>query len=413
MKVDGPARETFAAQLTPPGRGAVATIGVRGPRATEIVDARLRLSRGGSLRQRGEGAIVLGAWDGAGEGKEELVAVRWGEEGVDLHCHGGTAAPAAVLETLVAGGAQAVGWQEWVGRTEENRLSAAAKVCLAKATTARTAEILLGQYRGALRRDWGAAVERLRQGDAEGGRQAIEELLARGEFGRRLTSGWRLAVVGPPNVGKSTLVNALLGYERSIAYDLPGTTRDVVTGQTALDGWPVEVADTAGLRAGGEALEAEGMARGVASAAGADCVLWLEDVRKVDAGDASEAGWGAGGAEWWNEVGDRRRIVRVYNKVDLIAPAAVEALRARHSADEDPPQVVSAKSGAGIERLLQVVVERLVPTPWSGETGVPITGEQTAALTLALEQCNAGDLEGGVATLARFLEATGVGAGRG
>ena len=85
-------------------------------------------------------------------------------------------------------------------------------------------------------------------------RRAIDELeilIKRSEVGLRLVSGWRVVLAGRPNVGKSRLLNALAGYDRAIVDPTPGTTRDVVTIRTALDGWSVELSDTAGLRAGG------------------------------------------------------------------------------------------------------------------------------------------------------------------
>src|SRR5206468_2220750 len=82
---------------------------------------------------------------------------------------------------------------------------------------------------------------------------------------------------GAPNVGKSSLVNALAGYQRSIVAPTPGTTRDVVATTLAIDGWPVELSDTAGLHGEGEQLERAGMARARAAAAAADLCVWVLD----------------------------------------------------------------------------------------------------------------------------------------
>ncbi len=83
--------------------------------------------------------------------------------------------------------------------------------------------------------------------------------------------------MGAPNVGKSSLVNALAGYERSIVAPTPGTTRDVVTTNIAIDGWPIELADTAGLREATEALEGEGIDRARSAGQSSDLVLWVLD----------------------------------------------------------------------------------------------------------------------------------------
>src|SRR6185503_7750192 len=104
-------------------------------------------------------------------------------------------------------------------------------------------------------------------------------LLALAEVGLHLTTPWRVVFAGPPNVGKSSLVNALLGYPRAIVYDQPGTTRDVLTASTAFDGWPFELRDTAGLRDGIslDSVEVEGVARARAQIATADLVVFVHD----------------------------------------------------------------------------------------------------------------------------------------
>ena len=97
------------------------------------------------------------------------------------------------------------------------------------------------------------------------------------DVGLRLIAGWRVVLAGRPNVGKSRLLNALTGYDRAIVDATPGTTRDVVTARTALDGWPVELADTAGLRPSDDPIEASGVALARARQGEADLVLVVLD----------------------------------------------------------------------------------------------------------------------------------------
>ncbi len=102
-------------------------------------------------------------------------------------------------------------------------------------------------------------------------------MLARAPLGLHLTKPWQIVIAGPPNVGKSSLLNAFVGYQRAIVFDQPGTTRDVVTAATAIDGWPVQVSDTAGLRSSADPLETAGADSAAQQARAADCLLLVFD----------------------------------------------------------------------------------------------------------------------------------------
>jgi tRNA modification GTPase len=176
-------------------------------------------------------------------------------------------------------------------------------------------------------------------------------------------SGWRVVVAGAPNVGKSSLVNALAGFRRSIVAAVPGTTRDLVTTRLAVDGWPVELADTAGLRAGAATLEEQGMERARSAVAAADVCLWILD--------------GADAPVWpgQEQLAAHSEAVRpVINKVDLPAAwdwgQAASALR------------VSAQTGEGLAELCEGLASWLVPDPPPPGAAVPFT----AALCDAVEQ---------------------------
>jgi len=166
-----------------------------------------------------------------------------------LHCHGGLAAVAAIEEALAAAGCSPLAWPQWALRQSDDPVAAAATVALAEACTQRTAAILLDQYHGALRRAIAEIQAAFDAGDADRARGQIEVLLSRQRLGQHLTRPWSVVLAGPSNVGKSSLMNALVGHRRAIVHATPGTTRDAVTARTAIDGWPVELCDTAGLRA--------------------------------------------------------------------------------------------------------------------------------------------------------------------
>jgi tRNA modification GTPase len=154
----------------------------------------------------------------------------------------------------------------------------------------------------------------------------------------RLSDGLVVAIAGPPNVGKSTLMNALARREVAIVSPHAGTTRDVIEIQLDLDGYPVTVVDTAGIRETDDPVEQEGVRRARARAADADLVLWL-----VDAPQDGRPQPGA--APLW--------VVR--NKIDLDAVDAVDA-RPRAPAGGDSDFAVSASRGDGVPQLIAALV---------------------------------------------------------
>ncbi len=160
---------------------------------------------------------------------------------------------------------------------------------------------------------------------------AIDHLLATARMGERVRHGARVAIIGPPNAGKSTLFNALVGRERAIVAPTPGTTRDVLEAELDLGGVPVVVVDTAGLREGGDAVEAEGRRRAQAEAERADVVvhLWPAD----------------GGAPAEPVAADR---VRVWSKADLATTGAPDGWLA-----------TAAARGQGVDRVRAAILDRV------------------------------------------------------
>jgi tRNA modification GTPase len=159
--------------------------------------------------------------------------------------------------------------------------------------------------------------------------------LADGGRGERLRHGLSVAITGPPNCGKSSLLNALAGRDAAIVSAVAGTTRDVIEVHLDLAGYPVVLADTAGLRDSNDPVEAEGVRRARARAASADLVLAVSDARE-----------GPGPAP-------DERALPVANKIDLLSPTARTALD--HSAGIVP---VSARTGEGLDRLVAALTGR-------------------------------------------------------
>lgn len=164
-----------------------------------------------------------------------------------------------------------------------------------------------------------------------------------------------MVVAGPPNVGKSSLVNALAGYQRAVVSEVAGTTRDAVSVRVAFDGWPVELIDTAGLREA-EGLEAEGIEHTKRALAGADLLVWVAD------GTAPRLI----GASWDLPV---RKVLNVINKSDAMIGWGPDP----NAADWWGTLLVSARTGSSIPELVVELVSRLVPlTPGAG-AAVPYT----------------------------------------
>lgn len=379
-----PGMPTKVVLLTPPSRSAIASLVVDGPQAAEIVGARLQTLEGGSLANRAMDRIVVGRWT-AGAG-EELVVCRRTPQQIEIHCHGGSAAVAAMIHSLVDAGCHLVMWPEWIGQYEADRITFQARVALAQVRTFRAAAILLDQFHGALSREIHSARSALEERDLDRARHLLLAMQTHASTGLQLIQPWRVVLAGPPNVGKSSLLNALVGYRRAIVYDQAGTTRDVVTAMTALDGWPIELADTAGLCQSQDAVELAGISRTYEAIARADAVVLVFDGTEQDSVDHRRF------RETWPHA------ICVYNKTDLQAYhcSAADAIR------------TSAVAGTGIDQLLAAIARRIVPNPPPPGAAVPFLREHADAVGGALCEIERQDF---VAALRRLSDITGGSAG--
>jgi tRNA modification GTPase len=360
---------TYAALLTPPGRGAVATVVVAGPQASRALERLFQSARDRPWAEYAIDEIAFGRWLASGE---EVVVCRRAADRIEIHCHGGSAAAEAILTSLAGQGCQVIDAIAWLRHEQPDRLAADAMAALSQTRTARTAAILLDQQAGALRRELRSILAALDAGDLPQAAAYLQMLQTRAAVGRHLVEPFRVVLAGPANVGKSTLINALLGYRRSIVCDQPGTTRDVVTATTAMDGWPVELADTAGLRELPETfdvgVERQGLIRTLEQAAAADVVLLVFDASGP--GTSVDALLAAVDVPAF----DHRSPLIVYNKCDLSETPPV---------DGPPGILVSARTGAGLSELLETIAGRLVPKPPTAGAGVPFLPEHVAAIERA------------------------------
>jgi tRNA modification GTPase len=351
MSPNTPATDTFVACLTPPGLGAIACLAVRGPRAWEVVRELFQPHASHPLPGEPEmGPLWLGRL-GAEVADEVVVSVKaahpvpW----VEVHCHGGREAVRMLEEAFTRRGIQARSWKQFERGADGDPLRAAAAALLAEALTVRTAGILLDQYQGAFRHAVAAIQAAGERGDQETVGRLLDRLRRYVPVGRHLGTPWRVVVAGAPNVGKSSLVNALAGFQRCVVAPTPGTTRDVVTTLIAVEGWPVELADTAGLRDAAGMVEQQGIGLARAAATAADLCLWVLDASQPPV---------------WPKL-PTAALAFVINKVDL-EPAwdLGEAAGALH---------VSARSGSGLTELCQALADWLVPDSLPAGVAVPFT----------------------------------------
>jgi tRNA modification GTPase len=362
---------TRVAELTPPGTAAIAVLAVVGPRAWEIVRGLFRPAGKPLPATPAIGLFRVGRL-GSGAGDEVVLSVRHVEPQpwVEVHCHGGRQVVAWLVESFQAQGCTPADWRDLAGPM---RLLRDLTDGLTRAPTVRTAAILLDQVNGALPRklaDLDAALAASDQSTAE---RLLAELLRFADLGRHLVEPWKVVIAGPPNVGKSSLVNALAGYQRSVVAPIPGTTRDVVTTALAFAGWPVELADTAGLRAAAEELEEAGIARARATLAAADLAVWVLDATMPPIEPDEETR---------TALADRP-LLRVVNKVDQPAAWPLETARADVQ--------VSALTGAGVADLAERIAAALVPEAPPAGAAVPYPPAVAEQLRAARNALGIGD----------------------
>ena len=219
----------------------------------------------------------------------------------------------------------------------------------------------------------------------------ITRLLATKDKGELLRTGLKVAIVGRPNVGKSSLLNAWSQSDRAIVTDLPGTTRDVVESQLVVGGIPVQVLDTAGIRETTDQVEKIGVERSRRTANAADLVLLTID---------ASAGWTEGDREIYEQV-QHRPLILVINKIDLVEESERKslqsqiqvALEAHQSCDPKSKVVTAASQNQGIDGLETAILEIVnAGKVQAADMDLAINQRQAAALTqakISLEQVQA------------------------
>lgn len=362
-----PMNDTIAAISTPFGEGALAVIRLTGPRAVALADAIFlskKKTRDLPSRVQQLGKIT----DGAHTIDDVLLSVHrapasyTGEDVVEIHCHGGILVTRRVLDAVLAHGARGAEPGEFTQRAFLNGkmdlTQAEAVMDLIRAQTDLALRAATEQLEGRL----GEKIRGIREKlldllahaeafidfpdediDPDTGaallqnldlvREQIAALLRTADQGKILREGVRTVICGEPNVGKSSLLNVLLGYERAIVSEIPGTTRDTIEEVINLRGIPLRLVDTAGLRESDDAVEREGMARTLKNIERADLVLRIADAS----------------AEFRRGDAEARSEILILNKADLGEHASwrgVDAVR------------VSCKTNAGFDALADTIFSR-------------------------------------------------------
>lgn len=403
--------DTIVALSTPSGTGAIGVVRLSGPRALELGHRVFRpgpRARDPFAFEESHRLVYGHVADGQGAVLDEvlLVAMRapatyTREDIVEIHCHGGPAAQRAVLRLLGGLGARPAEPGEFTRRAYLNgRIDLAQAEGVAGVVQARTEVALRAAVRqlegglsavlrevrrtlvGTLARveatvdfadeDLDDLDRELVARELEPVRLALDRLLATALLGRYLEQGVRTAIVGRPNVGKSSLLNALLMRERAIVSTFPGTTRDTVEELTEIGGIPLHLVDTAGLRASDDAVERLGIERSRRALEEADLVLAVfdgsQDLEEEDRLLLAELPQG--------------RTLLVANKRDLVADggptgcgddpflAGLDRAGWRGSAPDDHHDgalLVSARTGLGLDELRKAITEAVL-----GEGGLAL-----------------------------------------
>jgi len=404
-------RDTISRIATPPGAGGIGIIRVSGTDALLVARAVFRPARGGVLGEIAPYTARYGhivAADGTEIDECVLLYMRaphsyTGEDTVELQCHGGALVLREVLLRTWETGARPAEAGEFTKRAFLNgRLDLARAEGVMELISAKSARVVraarermagaLSEKIAGIRTRLLGAIAHIEAGidfpeddlpeeetgvlaaDIRAASAEVARLLAGADAGRILHEGLKTVIVGRPNVGKSSLLNALLGMERAIVTDVPGTTRDVIEEQIVVEGIPLRLLDTAGLRAAEDAVEQIGVARTEAHLADAELVLAVFDgAAPLTAEDA-------------NLIARLRncgaQMIVLCNKEDR-----VPVLTAADFAGLDAPVLfISAQAGTGLDDLRRAIADIVGRMEGDlGDGALPNKERETDALRRAAE----------------------------
>ena len=372
-------QDTIAAVATPAGKGGVGIVRVSGVDARRIANS----VTGKDLSPRQ--AVFCDFIDGDGELIDQGIAIYFagpasftGEDVLELQGHGGPVVMSLLVNQVISLGARLARPGEFSERAFlNNKLDLAQAEAVADLIDSST----LAAAKGALRslkgdfsnriNELSAEILRLRmfteaaidfpeeeidflsdeglQSGIQSLQQKLSQIRQQSKKGALLRDGLTLVFAGEPNAGKSSLMNRLVGEEASIVTSVPGTTRDVIRQQVSIQGVPIKLVDTAGLRETADVVEKEGVRRAKQEVNAADGLLLLVDL-------SVSSNWQQAADELLLTLPDIRKVMVVLNKTDLVDQPIEVPESYPHSVAQ-----ISAKTGAGLDQLSQTLVDEFAP----------------------------------------------------
>lgn len=374
----------FAQRITGSGRGAVAVIRFRCSQmsAEHPANGLFRSIGGKSLSECKLGKISYGDWR-----NEDVVVVRTNEHEWEVNCHGGPAPVKRILSDLQNAGIQSIDQQSQHTMTPAGEPASAKQQwqqLLLKSKTIATADLILSQP-SALQKFSDRIQECQTSTEAI---QLVNHFLSWKPFADHLVEPWIVAIVGKPNAGKSSFLNAIVGYQRSIVFDKPGTTRDLVQCDVVIGGWPIQLVDTAGIRnEGSDDIEQQGIKAAKKMIESADLCIVISD---------QSAGWTKEDRQLLDLANQRIPACVVHNKIDL--PAAGVSCDLNNRSDEKaschPPNDISvfhvcSTTADGIQPVVDWISTAAVPIAPAATEPLPIL---ESLVTACQQFCRDADL---------------------
>ncbi|MGQ9855474.1 MAG: tRNA uridine-5-carboxymethylaminomethyl(34) synthesis GTPase MnmE [Fervidobacterium sp.] len=397
MAVETAQRDTIVAIATPPGTGAIGIVRMSGERSWEIIQKCVRKSIYNERR------ILYGNfYDSDGNVVDEVLFVGFkapksytGEDMVEVYCHGGVIVTQKILDELIRQGARLAKNGEFTRRAFLNGkidlIKAESILQIIEAKSEESLRLAIDNLKGKLSEeinrvrnslinilskievsiDYGDDIEIPRDEimkDIADVEHFLSDKLAHADKGIHISTGVTLAIIGKPNVGKSTLLNRLLLEDRAIVTDIPGTTRDIIKGEIKIQGIHFVISDTAGIRHTDDFVEKIGIERAIKEASQADVVIFLLDATTGFTKDD----------QYILDIIKDSNFIPVWNKID----SGNKVIKISKN-NEDI--LLSASSGVGLRELEAKLVEKAQPLVADGQLSHITSKRQIEHLKLVNE----------------------------